>query len=218
MVRVLVVSHIPLLCDLIKTVLENENDLQVIECVSNAQTALERAAQCDIMVINANLPGEESFQLVQTLGLNKEGPRSIVFGIPRSEPIALRYLEVGASGCVHSDDSAGELTETVRAVAQRGVMLSPFMAARVMKRVAELAEKCHAPRPVSEFAFDQKGLTTREGQVLDLMARGYSNQDIARMLMIELGTTKNHVHNILAKLQAKNRKEAVTFASFGTGW
>lgn len=218
MIRVLVVSHIPLLCDLIKTVLDQEPDIQVVNCVSDTQAAMQASDPCDVVIVNANLPGDESFHLVQALGAQRLGPRAVVFGMPRSDSVALRYLDAGAAGCVHSDDSVNELTQVVRAAASDGVLLSPYMAGRVIQRVTQLAAKCRAPRPISDFPFDNKGLTARERQVLELMAQGYSNQDIARLLMIELGTTKNHVHNILGKLQAKNRKEAVTYASLGVAW
>jgi DNA-binding NarL/FixJ family response regulator len=134
-------------------------------------------------------------------------PRVIIVGISDNE-LVLRYLEAGAAGCVRSADDVAELLQAIRLVARQELALPPSLIAIVAERVAELADTCRKLGGQLDRSFNQRSLTRREREILRLMAEGYGNREIAQQLSIELGTTKNHVHNILDKLSVNSRKDA----------
>jgi DNA-binding NarL/FixJ family response regulator len=109
--------------------------------------------------------------------------------------------EAGIAGYVDRDASLRDLVATVRSVARGELLCSPRIAARLMRRVAELADQ---PRPPQTPAH----LTRREREVVALIDEGLSNKEIAQRLNIELPTVKHHVHNVIEKLGVRSRLQA----------
>lgn len=209
MIHVLIVNPVRLIAELMETILKHEPDICVIGCAIQIEEALRRADACDVMVVSAALANNGALKLIRTLNKNETAPRVIIVGAPDLEPETLQFLEAGAAGCVHNEDSADALLRAVRAGARREAALSPRLAARVMQRVSELAARCRQTNSPFDAAAERPRLTRREREVLRLVAQGCRNQDIARQLTIELGTAKNHVHNILDKLRVSSRQDAV---------
>ena len=107
-------------------------------------------------------------------------------------------------------DGVPELLQNIRSTAQDKALITPEIAALLMERVARLSEKLAA---MSVDISDYEELTEREREVLDLVAAGRTNQQIADALVIEVGTVKNHVHNILTKLKVHSRRDAGFYRS-----
>jgi len=212
MIRVLIFSPVRLIADLMGAVLENQKDIQVVDYASSVEKARQSISQCDIVLVSAALPNDDMDRLLRNVTERKNAPRVIVFGASDAQPVLLHYLESGAAGCVSSEDSVEKLLETIRVAAAHEIVLSPQLAAMVANRVVELAAKCRESDP-NEAQPEENTLTNRERQVLQLIAQGYRNHEIAQRLTIELGTTKNHVHNILNKLQVTKRSDAVAYWS-----
>jgi DNA-binding NarL/FixJ family response regulator len=120
------------------------------------------------------------------------------------------YVEAGVNGYVLQNESVEEMLEKLQAAHEEKAIVSPVMAAALMERLTRLANL------ESPFAFIEarktqfEELTTREIEVLDLIKDGCTNLEIADQLIIECGTVKNHVHNILKKLEVNNRHEAAS--------
>jgi DNA-binding NarL/FixJ family response regulator len=123
----------------------------------------------------------------------------------------LRYVEAGATGYVLKNHSLEDLIETVRAVQDGKVFVAPQIAAALMERLSNLARMFSN---VESNVTDTTSLTEREIEVLELIGKGLTNQQIAEKLVIELGTVKNHVHNILEKLNVRTRNEAAAYLAF----
>ena len=211
MIRVLSVSHAHLVSDLLRAILNDQPDMLVIGDATNEEQALRQAArlsQSDVVVVNAALPGDGALRLTQALSQAAVSPRVVIAGIS-DDSLVLRFLEAGAAGCVRSAGALTELVQAIRMVARREVALPPSFTALVMQRVADLAEMCRGLGSQLDRSLSRRTLTKREREILKLMAEGYGNREIAERLTIELGTAKNHVHNILEKLHVRSRKDAV---------
>jgi two-component system, NarL family, nitrate/nitrite response regulator NarL len=224
MIRVLIVTPVRLLGDLIENVCSAQPDLQVVGTVEQKQEALQRCKTCDVIVASAALPDNGALELIQNLNGRPQAPGVIVIGLPKAEPLLIRYLEAGAAGCICEQDSTDELVRAIRSSAARQIALSQELFGAVLKRVNTLADECllRAPkngatgsRANAASLWLEKGLTRREREILQLIAQGYGNREIAQHLTIELGTTKNHVHNILDKLNVKSRRDAAVYFSLG---
>ena len=120
------------------------------------------------------------------------------------------YAEAGVVGLVSSESAFDELLEVVGAVARDEGCCSPRATAALMRHVATLATAAGADRRL--------GLTPREAEVVDLIAAGLSNRQVAERLSVELSTVKNHVHRILEKLAVASRAEAAAVWRARGGW
>jgi DNA-binding NarL/FixJ family response regulator len=135
----------------------------------------------------------------------------LALGLTEEKKRVLRYVEAGASGYILKDDSLEDLIEIVRATQEGKVFVSPQIAAAMMERLSDLAQIFAG---VENNLTDTTTLTSREMEVLELISKGYTNQQIAQNLVIEVGTVKNHVHNILEKLNVNSRGEAAAYLAF----
>lgn len=171
----------------------------------------------DILVVSASLPADGTSSLLRSINSIKSGtkslmrPRVLIVGSNESNEEVLRYIEAGARGYIRRSDSLGELVATIRSMVQGKAIISPDLAQALMARLWKLANTITPTQSGNGFAVNS-ALTPRECEVLYLLKRDLSNQEIAEQLSIEVGTVKNHVHNILEKLEVKNRRQAAVYA------
>jgi DNA-binding NarL/FixJ family response regulator len=207
MIRVLIVNEQRLMANLIASVLDGEADMAVVGGATSAERALERTAEADVLLISTRLPDGGALSLVQQLTQDYPDKAALVMGVAESEWEILHYVEAGASGYVLRDDSVEELLRHIRAAHAGKARVSPEIAAALMTRVAELAQLINQ----TAISADLAELTPRELEVLELIGQDQTNQEIAERLVIEVGTVKNHVHNILHKLGVSSRRDAVGY-------
>jgi DNA-binding NarL/FixJ family response regulator len=209
-IRTLIVDEHRISGTVLAAVLAEEPDISVVGVATTIDETRDRAHLCDIIIVSTSL-SEDIALAVTSLGLSAEvDVKTLVMGIPESEEVILRYIEAGASGFALKDDSVESLIETIHAVKNDEAILPPNLAAKLMSRVAELAQAYEGYEGLNAHAAEE--LTRREQEVLDLISAGHTNQEIADTLIIELGTVKNHVHNILKKLNVTSRREAAMIA------
>jgi DNA-binding NarL/FixJ family response regulator len=131
-------------------------------------------------------------------------PKLLVVGVPDSEIDILHCIEAGgASGYVLKDASLGDLLSNIEAIKRGETLCSPRIAGLAFRRVSTLAHGNNGDRQGIT-----SGLTRREEQIIKLVEEGLTNKEIAVDLRIEVSTVKNHVHNILDKLQLQDRYAA----------
>lgn len=211
MIRVLIVDEVRLMRDAIASVLDGQPDISVAGCASSVSQAIGRAQDCDLVLVNANLPANGAYRLARSFAPGSEKraassrPRVVVLGLVESQTSIVRWVEAGAQAYVPKDASVDELLENIRSAHRGDAHVSPEVAGALMRRLAEFAawfeELQASPMALSD-------LTPREMEVLHLLAYDFSNQEIAHHLVVEVGTVKNHVHNILSKLEVNSRHEA----------
>jgi two-component system, NarL family, nitrate/nitrite response regulator NarL len=207
MIRVLIVNEQHLIASLFASVLDDETDIVVVGRVINATAALKEAGKADVLLVSTGLPDNGALDLVCRLVEDYPDKVVLVVGVVESHWEILKYIEAGASGYILKDDTVEELLDHIRAAYDGKARVSPEIAAALIERVAELAQLV---QPALLDA-DPAGLTPRAIEVLKLIDEGLSNQEIGERLTIELGTVKNHVHNILDKLNVTSRRDAAAY-------
>lgn len=209
MISVLIVNKSRLICGVISTMLKDEEDIHVIGWATDSDEAcaLIENRNPDIVLISTNLPNNGALALTQNID-SATGPKVLIMGVPELEEVILRYIEAGAAGYVLRADSADDLITNIRAVYNGEALISPEISAALMARLTELAD---AKSNVEVGAEGFADLTPRERQVLELISKGLNNQEISQHLVIEVGTVKNHVHNILEKLDVNSRYDAADY-------
>jgi DNA-binding NarL/FixJ family response regulator len=206
MIRVLLVNEIQLTCNVITAVLEEEADMTVVGCATTATGALARAHDCDVALVSTNLGNPGSLELVRQLRERLPAAKVLMLGLTESEEQVLPYIQAGAAGYVLPEDSVDDLIARIRVAHEDRALISPKIAAALMTRLNEWAQRVQ-----DGTVGNSVDLTPREWQVLELIQQGYTNQNISEELVIEVGTVKNHVHNILRKLDVNSREDAAAY-------
>jgi DNA-binding NarL/FixJ family response regulator len=188
------------------SMLSEQEDIIVLGSAASGRKALEQIKELhpEVALIDIGMPEKDGIEVTQALHRDMPEVKVIILGMPDLTDEILACIEAGAAGYVLKEASFDSLVETIRS-AQRGESFcSPRMAASLFSRVAELAGE--------QIPQSSVKLTPREVQIINQIADGLSNKEIAQKLSIEVQTVKNHIHNILDKLQLHNRLEAVQYA------
>jgi DNA-binding NarL/FixJ family response regulator len=187
--RVLLVDDQPLLRTGFRMILSAESDLTVVGEAGDGASAVEQATRA--------LAGPGVEDPIKVLMLT-------TFGL---DEYVVESLRAGASGFLLKDAPAEDLVEAIRIVAAGEALLAPSVTRRLLDRVAS-----RLPRATDDTIPDLAELTDREMEVLKLLARGLSNAEIAEKLVVSETTVKTHVSRVLAKLDLRDRVQAVILA------
>jgi two-component system, NarL family, nitrate/nitrite response regulator NarL len=180
----------------------------VVGAASDGRDAVQGVSELRPELVLLDMAMLESAGTVRAIGELAPEVRVVALAVPETEGHVLACAEAGISGYVPREASLGDLVATIDSIASGEVVCSPRIVAGLFRRVARLA----AERPPDS---PHTLLTNREAQIVALIDEGLSNKEIARRLFIEVATVKNHVHNILEKLQVHRRAEA---AATVRGW
>lgn len=207
MIRVLIVHDFPLICSLLSAALQDAPDISIVGCASSIPEALQLAesADIDVALVGIRLPERGALKITRFLTNADPEVKVLVFGVSQPPEQILPYIEAGAAGYVLKSENFADLVETIRFAKEGKALVSPEIAAALMQRLAELAQ--FFPGTGAE-AVDLARLTPREREITSLLAENLTNQEIAQRLFIEVGTVKQHVHNILDKLGVESRQQA----------
>ena len=187
--------------------LEDESDIIIVECVSAVEDGLRiiQEKEIDVVLISSQLPNQGALKFTKKMTEISSSAKVLVLGLSEDKKQVIPFFEAGASGIISKDDSISEMLETIRAANDQRVIVTPEIASAIMERLSELALlliNCGDSYP------DEANLTPREIEILEMISNKMTNQQIANELTIELGTVKNHVHNILRKLNVSTRGDA----------
>ncbi len=208
-IRVLVVDDHALFRRGLEMVLAQEPDIEVVGEAGDGSEAVERAEELlpDVVLMDIRMPRRSGIEACTAVKEVVPSAQIIMLTISDEEADLYEAIKAGATGYLLKEISIDEVATAIRAVAGGQSLISPSMASKLISEFAQLVkldddrQQVPAPR-----------LTERELEVLRLVARGMNNRDIARQLFISENTVKNHIRNILEKLQLHSRMEAVVYA------
>jgi DNA-binding NarL/FixJ family response regulator len=210
-IRALIVDDHALFRRGLEMVLAAEDDIELVGEASDGAEAVEKAAESlpDVVLMDIRMP--KSSGIVACRAMKEAAPSSkiVMLTISDEEEDLFEAIRAGASGYLLKDIPLDEVADVVRAVHDGQSLINPSMAGKLLTEFATLAKRDDEERAQQIPA---PKLTDREMQVLKLVARGMNNRDIAKELFISENTVKNHVRNILEKLQIHSRMEAVMIA------
>jgi len=210
MVRIVIANNSRLACDYIRTALDQESGFYVVGCATTSEELQFLLPFGNMVLLSPELADRCAYEVLECVRSTHADVKVIVMGIEDRAENILRYVEAGASGYVLHNDSIEDMVGKLRAASEEKALVSPAIAAMIMDRLAQLANQDASLAQAEAKAVQLAELTEREHEVLDLISLGYTNQQIAEELVIVCGTVKNHVHNILKKLEARNRDEAAS--------
>lgn len=189
--------------------LEGGGRVRVWGQVDDLDQVVERINGCapDLALVDLSRPDDAGYRRLRDLTSYGSGIRVVVLGLSDEEDEFLRCIEAGATGYVLQESSVEDLDTALERVLAGEVFCSPRVTFSMFRRLGELAREQRRREQVE--ALD---LTPREMEVLRLIAEGLTNRQIAGQLCLSVYTVKNHVHNVLEKLDVGNREAAVKVA------
>jgi DNA-binding NarL/FixJ family response regulator len=209
-VRVLIVDDQALVRMGFRMVLDAEPGIEVVGEAADGRAAVERAGELapDIVLMDVRMPGMDGIEATAEIVARHPATRVIVLTTFDLDEYAFAGLRAGASGFLVKDTRPEHLMEAIRAVADGDAAISP----RVTRRMIELLGPTMPA--TGEGAADPRlrPLTARELEVLTALAEGLTNQEIAGRLFLSESTVKTHVGRVLAKLEVRDRVQAVILA------
>src|SRR5918993_2432248 len=213
MIKVLLVIEVRLIANIFAEVLEDEADFMIVGRSEDAEDALKLIQQqkADVALVSVSLPEDGALKLTRAIVDITPNTKVLALGLADDTDDVLKYIEAGASGYILKDSSLLDLIEIIRSTQKGEAQVSAKMAAAMVERLSSLAKMFSTPG--TNFT-DDVHLTPREREVLECIRQGFTNQEIASTLLVELGTVKNHVHSILEKLNVSNRDEAASYLAF----
>lgn len=208
-IRVFIADDNLLLREGLVSMLAEIRDIIIVGTAESGTGTLEHIKDLrpDVALIDIGMPDKDGIEVTQALHRELPEVKVIILSIIDLTDEIMACIEAGAAGYVLKEGSFDQLVATIRSVHRGETFSSPRITASLFSRVAELASERMPKIPSSSVK-----LTGRELEIVNLIADGLSNKEISQRLFIETQTVKNHIHNILDKLQLHNRLEAVQYA------
>ncbi|MEO3935993.1 response regulator transcription factor [Dermatophilaceae bacterium Soc4.6] len=208
-IRVLVADDHVLFRRGLEMVLQQEGDIEVVGEASDGAEAVARAEELlpDVILMDVRMPKITGIEACLSIKELVPSSKILMLTISDEETDLFEAVRAGANGYLLKDVPGEEIAAGIRAVQSGQSLISPSMASKLLAEFAQISRKdAEAPNPHAPK------LTVREVEVLRLVARGMANREIGTALFISENTVKNHVRNILEKLQLHTRMEAAMYA------
>ena len=213
-IRILVVLRDRILRRALADRLSNELTFDIVHTtgIVDACVLLDLIEQhdVDIVLLHAGTDSRPDRQCARVLCRMNHEARMIISGLPANDSEIIAAIEAGAAGIATDQTNVDELVENIKAIVKGDTLCSPHVASLLFSKIAERSDLEGGTRRRSR-------ITRREREVAVLIEQGMTNKAIANELCIEVQTVKNHVHNILEKLDLKRRTEVARFAR-EVGW
>ena len=207
MIRILIADDQELVRTGFRVVLDAEPDLEVVGEAADGLVALDAAETLrpDVVLMDIRMPNLDGIEATRRIAAGNGAPRVLILTTFDLDDYVYEALRAGASGFLLKDERAEELRHAVLMVASGDALLSPAITRRLIENYTRRPPPTLHPALLAE-------LTPRELEVLRLVARGLSNADIARELVVGEATVKTHVARIFSKLDLHDRAQAVVLA------
>jgi DNA-binding NarL/FixJ family response regulator len=219
MIRILLADDHPIVREGLRAVLETQPDFEVIAEAASGDEALRLALnlQPDILLLDLEMPIMDGVETIRRLRQQQPAARIIVFTAFDNDERIIHAVQAGANGYLLKGSPRGEIFQAIRITMEGGSLLQPVVASKLLRHVGHQAN----PKPIdispsqghNLYTPPYEPLTERELEVLNLLAQGMPNKEIAAQLIISERTAKFHVSSIMGKLGATNRTEAVSLAA-----
>ena len=201
LIRVVIVEDHLMFSQALRSALDDSDDIAVAATAETGAAGIAAVAKHnpDVVLLDYRLPDQDGIETARMMKAQSPASRVVMLTAASDDDVLRRAIQAGCSGYLTKDQTIDELTLAVRAAYNGEALISPELLSRLLHRLGDRT------RPGSD-------LTSRETEVLRLLAEGFSNQAIAADLGIRLATVRNHVQSVIGKLQAHSKLEAVATA------
>ena len=208
-IRVLLIEDNRLLREGITAMLNEQPDIRAVSATGNGD-AMEKAKRVkpQVVLLDLGLRSQNSLRVAELIKAEYPKAEIVVMDLMPVQSEIVEFVKAGVAGFILKDATIDDFLHTIRSVAEGKKVLPPPLTGSLFSHIVEYAVKSGK----ADRLMKAVQLTKREHEVVDLIARGMSNKEIARELNIALHTVKSHVHNTLEKLALHTRLELASFA------
>lgn len=208
MIKVVIADDQAIVREGLKMVVNHMENINVIAVAPNGQEAVESCSihQPDIVLMDIQMPILNGVEATKQIKDKFPSIKVIILTTFNDDEYIFEALSFGASGYLLKDAGAEKIEEAIREAYQGGAVIQPIVAEKVIKKMQQIKKE---EKPTDERL---RLLTKREVDILKLIGEGKNNDEIASELYITKGTTKNHISNLLTKLQLRDRTQLAIFA------
>ena len=209
-IRILLIEDNRLLREGISALLKKQPDMNVVATVGNGENilALIDKLKPNIVLLDLGLRSQNSFQVVKIIKKDFQTTKIIVMDLIPLQADVFEFVQAGVSGFMLKDISVTEFLKTIRSVHDGAQILPPHLTGSLFSQIVEHAINGSKPSIIDKSV----RMTKRERQVIELVADGFTNKEIAQKLHLSTYTVKSHVHNILEKLSLNTRVQIAKHA------
>jgi DNA-binding NarL/FixJ family response regulator len=209
-IKILLIEDNRLLREGIDALLNKQTDMNVVTTVGNGENilALVDKLNPNIVLLDLGLRSQNSLQIVKLIKSNFKEIKIIVMDLIPLQTDVFEFVQAGVSGFMLKDINVNEFLKTIRSVYEGTQVLPPHLTGSLFSQIVEHAINGTSPSKIEESV----RMTKREKQVIELIANGNTNKEIAQQLHLSTYTVKSHVHNILEKLALNTRVQIAKHA------
>jgi DNA-binding NarL/FixJ family response regulator len=211
-IRLILIEDNRLLREGINAMLKKDPDINVVAAFSDGDFVREKINELkpNIVLLDLGLANQNSLELVKYLKDEYHDIKVIVMDLVPIQEDILRFVEAGVSGFILKDATIAEFTKTIRSIAGGEKVLPPILAGSLFSQIIDYGIKELGPSKLIQSV----KMTKREREIIELIAEGLANKEIAYKLNLSIYTIKSHVHNILEKMALNTRVQIAIHAHF----
>jgi two-component system nitrate/nitrite response regulator NarL len=207
-IHIVVIDDNRLVREGLKSLLDAIPDLKVVATAEDVPSGLRQVRELtpQVVLLDATMDNGDTAHCVEKLRVTTPTAKVIVMDLLAGPEDVIEFVKAGANGFVMKDATLDDLVRTIRSVAQGADVVPPALTGTLLSHIAQQAVTRHLPGVEQAVR-----MTKRERQIMDLIAEGLSNKEIAQRLNIATYTVKSHVHNILEKLALHSRLQIAAY-------
>jgi DNA-binding NarL/FixJ family response regulator len=208
-IKIILVDDHQIVRDGIKSIINNEKDMEVVAEASNYSELCSALENCnpDIILMDISLPDKSGIEITRILAESAPELSVLMLSMHINDEFIMNSINAGASGYIPKNTTKRELLNAIRTVFSEGMYFTPHVSNLILKNVVKTARQ-----DTGKSASKENSLSGREIEILKLFAEGFSNQEIADKLFISSRTVESHKNHIMQKLDLKSPVEMVRFA------
>ena len=200
-IKILIADDHPVVREGLSSMLKKVPDFEVVGEAANGQETIDKALALkpDVILLDLRMPVLDGVEAMRRIKEQNQSIKYVVLTTYDNDEYIFQGIEAGATAYLLKDSPREELFKAIKTVANGESMIHPTIATKVLNRFVMISRKMR----------ESSGFSSREIEVLQLMAKGFSNKDIAASLFFSESTVKTHIQNIFHRLRVNDRTEAV---------
>lgn len=214
-IRLVIADDIPLFREMLVHTLEEEGDIDIVAHASNGIEAVEacRLHRPHIILLDVEMPKMNGVEATRLIRSECPDTRVVILTAYEDDRLILELIQAGATGYLVKDTHIDEVVKAIRVAHDGESLIQPRVAQKILRMMSSMpSQETPSQTPAVDIKAKLERLTAREREVLEGMARGLNNKELAETFCIGHTTVKTHVNRMMQKLELRDRVEAVLFA------
>ena len=214
-IRLVIADDIPLFREMLVHTLEEEDDIEIVAHAANGLEAVEacRKHRPHVILLDVEMPKMNGLEATRAIVKDCPDTKVVILTAYEDDRLILELIQAGSTGYLVKDTHVNEVVKAIRVAHDGESLIQPRVAQKILRMMSSMpSQEAAASAPGVDIKEKLERLTAREREVLEGMAKGLNNKELAELFCIGHTTVKTHVNRMMQKLELRDRVEAVLFA------